>query len=159
MKTILKQVSAILASFQQALMLRAEFGPQMTYPGLSAAAALDGATGGQKQYIAVRMAGANTVNIASEVAGVSGVNKMGVGVLQNTPKINEAATVAFMGLSKVRVGGTITGNQLITYNSSGMFVDAVSGDVVMGRALEAATTANEIVTAMLFPPVRWSSVA
>mgnify|MGYP001595234882 CR=1 FL=1 len=140
---------AMLASF-------AEFGAQDTIPGLTAAADLSAAG---KQYIAVRMAGANTVNIASEVGGVSGVNKMGVGVLQNLPKSGETATVAYHGLSKVRGGGAVTGNALITYNSSGMFIDAVSGDVVMGRALETATTAGEIVTALLFPPVRWSSVA
>jgi len=136
----------------------AEFGGQLTIPGLSAAADLDGASGGAKQYIVVRLAAATTVNICSEVL-VAGALKSPLGVLQNKPKSGEAATVTCLGLSKVRGGGTVTAGAFIAHNSSGMVVDAVSGDVVCGRALETATTANEIVTALLFPPVKWGSVA
>ena len=38
-------------------------------------------------------------------------------------------------------------------------IDALSGDVVIGRAMQAATTANTFVLALIFPPVRWGSVA
>lgn len=149
--SIISYVTGLLAAW-------AEFGNQFTIPGLSAAADLSGASGGEKQYIVVRMAAATTVNICSEVL-VSGALLSPVGVLQNKPKSGEAATVAYLGLSKVRGGGTVTAGAFIAHNSSGMVVNAVSGDVVCGRALETAATANEIVTALLFPPVKWGSVA
>ncbi len=155
MKRLFDLIAGFVRSAQAAW---AEFGNQWTVPGLSAAADLSGASGGDKQYIVVRMAAATTVNICSEVL-VSGALKSPVGVLQNKPKSGEAATIAYMGLSKVRGGGTVTAGAFIAHNSSGMVVDAVSGDVVCGRALETATAANELVTALLFPPVKWGSVA
>mgnify|MGYP001568524577 FL=1 len=90
---------------------------------------------------------------------VSGALKGPIGVLQNEPKSGEAATVACLGLTKIRGGGTVTAGAPIAHNSSGMVVDAVSGDVVCGRAMETGTTANEILTAFIFPPVKWGSVA
>ncbi|MDP2620865.1 MAG: capsid cement protein [Sulfuritalea sp.] len=155
----MKRAFNLIAAFvAQALALWAEFGEQLTIPGLSAAADLSGASGGNKKYVVVRMAATTTVNICSEVL-VAGALKSPLGVLQNEPKSGEAAIVACLGLSKVRAGGTVTAGSMIAHNSSGMVVDAVSGDVVCGRALETATTANEIATAFLFPPVKWGSVA
>lgn len=155
MKRIFQLISAYVLT---RLAAWAEFGEQLTVPGLSAAADLSGASGGDKQYIVVRMAAATTVNICSEVL-VSGALKGPLGVLQNEPKSGEAATVACLGMSKIRGGGTVTAGAYIAHNSSGMVVDAVSGDVVCGRAFETATAANEIITAFIFPPVKWGSVA
>lgn len=131
----------------------AEFGNQTMWAGLSAAADLSA-----KQYVVMRFAAATTVNQCSEVL-VTGALKGPIGVLQNKPKSGEAASVALMGLSKVFGGGTITAGAPISYNSSGCVIDAVSGDTVIGRGMETATTHGEIVTAMLFPPVKWASVA
>ena len=150
MKTILKHV---LAFAEAALGCKAEFGEQFTIPGLTAAASLN-----HHQYGVVRFAAATTVNIASEVL-VSGALKTAIGVLQNKPYVNEPAQVCVMGLSKVFAGGTITAGAPISYDSSGHVIDAVSGDVVIGRAMQAATTAGEKVTALILPPVRWGSVA
>ncbi len=159
MKSILQSIILMVTGYvTSALAAWAEFGNQVMIPGLSAAADLSGASGGEKQYIVVRMAAATTVNICSEVL-VAGALKSPLGVLQNKPKSGEAASVAVMGLSKIRGGGTVTAGAFIAHNSSGMVVDAVSGDVVCGRALETATAANEIVTAFIFPPVKWGSVA
>lgn len=154
MKLISKLFTAALAAFAESVLAcRAEFGDQAKWPGLTAAASLN-----HHQYGVVRFAAATTVNIASEVL-VSGALKGPIGILQNKPYVNEAAQVCFMGLSKVFGGGTITAGAPISYDSSGHVINAVSGDVVIGRAMEAATTAGEIVTAMIFPPVKWGSVA
>lgn len=132
---------------------RAEYGDQVTIPGLTAATSLN-----NHQFGVVRLAAATTVNIASEVS-VSGALKMAFGVLQNKPYVNEAAQVAVSGLSKIFGGGTVTAGAAITYDSSGHVIDAVSGSIVIGRALQTLTTAGEIGTALIFPPVRWGSVA
>ena len=153
MKAIFITLLALASAFaQRALVAWAEFGPQIVIPGLTAATSLN-----NHQYGVVRLAAATTVNIASEV-NVAGALKTAIGVLQNKPYVNEPATVAFAGLSKVIAGGTITAGAYVSYNSSGHVIDAVSGDVVIGRALEAATTALELATVMLMPPVRGGSV-
>ena len=150
----IRKILALVAGFAlQALAAWAEFGEQLCVPGLTAAASLN-----HHQYGVVRMAAATTVNIASEV-NVSGGLKTAFGILQNKPYVNEAAQVAVLGLSKAFGGGTITAGDPISYDSSGHVVNAASGDVVIGRAMETAATAGEIVTVLLFPPVRWGSVA
>ena len=146
-------LAALAAFSERGLACRAEFSEQVCIPGLTAAASLN-----HHQFGVVRMAAATTVNIASEV-NVSGALKTAFGVLQNKPYVNEAAQVCVFGMSKVFAGGTITAGAPISYDSSGHVIDALSGDVVIGRALEAAATAGEKVTALIFPPVRWGSVA
>ena len=153
-RTFLAAALALLGSFaEQALASKAEYGDLTTIPGLTAATSLN-----NHQYGVVRLAAATTVNIASEI-NVSGALKTAFGVLQNKPYVNEAAQVAVFGLSKVRAGGTITAGAPISYNSSGHVIDALSGDVVIGRGMQAATAANTFVLALIFPPVRWGSVA
>jgi len=157
MKSITKLLVAALAGVAafatRGLAAWAEFGSQMTIPGLTAAASLN-----NHQYGVVRLAGQDTVNIASEV-NVSGALKTAIGVLQNKPYNGEDAIVAYSGVSKVFGGGTVTNGAPVSYDSSGHVIDAVSGDVVIGRALETLTTAGEIGTVLLMPPVRWGSVA
>lgn len=153
MKTINKMLCVLARHAEGQLGCRAEYGPQTTVPGLTAATSLN-----NHQYGVVRFAAATTVNICSEVL-VSGALKGPLGILQNKPYVNEPAQICVFGLSKVKGGGTITAGAPISYNSSGHVIDAVSGDVVIGRALQAAATAGEVVTALIFPPVKWGSVA
>lgn len=150
----LAAIAGLMAGHAEAALgCRAEYGEQQCIPGLTAAASLN-----NHQFGAVRMAAATTVNIASEIL-VSGALTMAVGVLQNKPYNGEPAQVCYSGLSKVFAGGAITAGALITYDSSGHFVDAASGSIVMGRSFQAAATAGEKVIALIFPPVKWGSVA
>jgi hypothetical protein len=152
---LMTRAAAVLAAFgERTLACPAEFGEQLSIPGFAAAADLTAF-----QYLAVRASAANAVNLCSEVAGVSGAAKMPIGILQNKPNTNEAAIVSVLGMSKWKAGGTVTVNGLITHNSSGRCVDAVSGDIVLGRALEGTTVDGAIITALILPPVRWPSVA
>lgn len=153
MKLITKLFTALMAFAESALACRAEFGEQVTWPGLTAAASLN-----HHQFGVVRFAAATTVNICSEVLKGAAL-KGPIGILQNKPYAGEAAQVCLFGLSKVFGGGTITAGAPISYDASGHVIDAISGDCVIGRAMEAATTAGEIVTAMIFPPVKWADVA
>lgn len=156
MKTILYFLAAALAVLsahaEGALGCRTstQYGEQTRVPGLTAATSLN-----NHQYGVVRLAAATTVNIASEV-NVSSALAAPFGILQNKPYVNEPAEVCIFGLSQVFVGGTITAGAYITYDSSGHVVDASSGDMVIGRALEAATTAGEKSLALIFPPIRWA---
>lgn len=93
-----------------------------------------------------------TTNIASEANGPLGVGI--IGVLQNKPNTNQAATVAYFGKSKIVAGGTVTAGKYVTTNGSGRAVNAVSGDLIVGRALDTVANDGEIISALLLPPVR-----
>jgi hypothetical protein len=139
-------IKSLFKALVARLVLFAEFGDQLTVPGFKAAADLTG-----KQYTAVRHSAALTTNLASDATN-SGV----LGVLQNKPSTNEAATIAYQGLSKMRAGGAITAGVLITYNSSGKAAAVASGQMAIGRAIEAAGADEEVITVLLLPPVRWA---
>lgn len=111
-----------------------------TITGLTAAADLSG-----KQYHIVRGSAANAVNQASNAAATSVL-----GVLQNKPKITEAAAVGFLGVSKIVAGAAVTAMDLISTNASGRAITCVSGAVYIGRALEAAGADGDVITAVLF---------
>lgn len=132
----------------------AEFGPLQTIPGLVAAVDLSA-----YQYRVMRLSAAKTVNVASNNLGSSAVG-LAVGVLLNKPAAaGRAATVANEGTCKVVAGAAVTVDGPITHDGSGYAINAVSGSIVIGRALEAAGAAGEIFTAQLQPPVRWGDVS
>jgi len=73
------------------------------------------------------------------------------GVLQNDPAAaGRAAVVAVGGIVKVSCGGTVTRGGPVASDASGEAVNAASGDVILGTALE--TGADGGVIAMLFAP-------
>jgi hypothetical protein len=147
MKFIISQIVAIAEALVACL---AEFGVQHKLTGFSAAADLSA-----KQYIIVRASGTNQCNQASHSAAVAAAG-WPIGVLQNKPKSGEAADICFLGMTKVQAGSSVTANGPITTNSSGRAVDAVSGDTIIGRALEASATEGLEITALIFPPQRWA---
>jgi hypothetical protein len=113
------------------------------------------------QYRVMRLAAAGnppTCNIASHNLGSSAAGAV-AGVLQNNPSSGQAATLRRSGLSKAVAGAAVTANAFVTHDGSGYVIDAVSGSMVIGRALEAAANAGERLTVMLQPAVRWGSVA
>ena len=119
---------------------------ELTALALEAAADLSG-----KQYHIVRASAAGKTNQASEA-----VHSSMFGVLQNKPQSGETATVAYAGPSKVVAGGAVTANAFVTCNGSGRAADVASGQMTIGRALEAATTDGEVISVLLQSPTRWS---
>lgn len=93
----------------------------------------------------------NEVNIASNAAATSALGA--IGVLMNNPDSGQAASIAYLGEVKVVAGGAITAGVLITNNSSGRATAAVSGDILVGRALEAAGANGETIRALIQPGV------
>jgi len=112
--------------------------------GMRAAADLSG-----KQFYIVEITGADTVNVCDAATDVP------FGVLQNDPKSGETAVIAYADgeITKVVSDGSVTaiaiGDQLGT-NASGKAVKkATSGELVLGRALEASSADGIIITMVI----------
>ena len=95
------------------------------------------------QFKGVVLTGALTVGAPSS-AGVSIV-----GVLQNKPNAGEACEIITSGISKALAGAAIAVNADVAMSNDGHFITAVSGNVVVGTALEAAAASGEIVAVLL----------
>jgi len=113
---------------------------------LLAAADLSG-----KQYHIVDQSAAKSCNMASLAT-----DNQVAGVLQNKPQSGEHATIADMGISKVVAGAAVTQGKHLTTNGSGRAITVTSGDMAIGRALEAAGADGDVISARLYPPFRWS---
>lgn len=86
-----------------------------------------------KQYFIVQLDATGGIEVAE------GATDFIVGVLQNKPESGQAATYRFLGTSKVQAGGAITVGAWVTTAADGeAVVTTTDGDVVIGRALEAA---------------------
>ena len=73
------------------------------------------------------------------------------GVLQNDPAAaGRAAEVAIGGITQVSCGGTVTRGGPIGSDAAGQAVNAASGDIILGTALE--TGATGAVISMIFNP-------
>jgi hypothetical protein len=87
----------------------------------------------EKQYFIVQLDASGDIEIGE------GATDLLVGVLQNKPESGQAATYRFLGTSKVQAGGSVSIGDWVTSASDGEAVATTTdGDVVIGRALEAA---------------------
>lgn len=148
-KSVMSRLGA-LAMLLQACW--AEFGEQECVNGFKTNSSYD--TLGSQKYIFMIATAAGQANQATNAT-----SSTLLGVLQNAPKVGEAATIAFKGLSKVVAGGAVSANAIITTNASGRAAAVASGQMAAGRLLEASGADGDVVTAQLFHPVRWSGAA
>ena len=155
MKKFVQSVLGLLAGFAEvALASKGEFGEQdmvpmfvtnTDYSGLSAT-----------KYIFVQ---GLTTAARQAIQATAPTSSTLLGVMQNNPARGEAMSIARSGLSKVVAGGALTANWIITSNSSGRAARVTSGDFAAGMVLEAAVSDGDVVTALLFTPMRWSGAA
>lgn len=97
-----------------------------------------------KQFFFMSANSSDQVNVPT-VAG-----QQVTGVLQDDPAAaNRAANVAIRGVSKVVAGGTCTVGSLAATTSAGKAVNAVSGDMALGRFRTGTTAADTIVSVEL----------
>ena len=90
---------------------------------------------------------------SSSQATLCGDGEAAVGVLQNDPAaVGQGATVCIAGITKVEIGGTVTASGAVASDSVGRAVDAVSGDRILGTAVNGGTAAATIVS-ILFQPL------
>lgn len=79
-----------------------------------------------------------------------GATDLIVGVLQNKPASGGAALYRFGGTSKVVAGGVIAIGDMVTSKSDGRgLTTTTDGDIVIGRALEAAGADGDIIEVLL----------
>lgn len=97
--------------------------------------------------------GAQSVNITTAATA----SKM-LGILQNAPSAaGHHATVGWSGKSKVVAGAAVNSvGVFLTSNASGRAIAAASGDMTFGRSLETAGADGDVMSALIFPPVRLS---
>lgn len=102
-----------------------------------------------KQYTAVKFNGSAT---SETVVAVSAATDLPLGILNNAPAAGEEADVRLLAVQKVKLGGTVARDDLLTIAADGRIVKATIGTdatkYVIGRALEAGT-ANTIISAAL----------
>lgn len=152
MKKLTLFLAGLLLCFtQRAHATWAEFGAQECWPAMRIAT-----DGSALKYRVMRLSAANVCNIASNAVSAD-APEMPIGILQNNPTSGRAATVAYLGLSKAVAGAVVAVNEEVTTDGSGMVIVAVSGDIRLGRALEAASAALDIISVQLFPPYRGGS--
>jgi hypothetical protein len=93
-----------------------------------------------KQYYIMQMDSSGDCEIGE------GATDLLVGVLQNTPESGQAARFRFAGTSKVLAAGAIAIGDWVTSDSAGKAVATTTDkNVVIGRALEAAANAGDII--------------
>jgi len=98
------------------------------------------------QYHIVLGSGENYGGLAG-----AGLGAALIGVCQGAPQAGEFATVCPLGKSRVVVGSAVTAYQKITSTASGRACPTVSGDTIVGMALQAGAV-GDVVMAMLYPP-------
>lgn len=83
----------------------------------------------------------------------SAVTDLPLGVLQNKPKLGEAAIVRVVGVTKIQADAALAiGAQLSTSadaQAKAASVAAGSTEYILARALEAAAAAGEVIAALL----------
>lgn len=106
---------------------------------LTAAADLSGS-----QFCFVKVTGVSAVNTTTAATDFA------CGVLQNKPTSGQSAQVGMGGISKVKVGGAVTAGDRLTSDATGRAITTVTaGNRYTAIALETATTANQLIAAML----------
>ena len=95
----------------------------------------------------------------SMVLATANASSQAIGVLQGTPALGDEGEVCYDGRSKVVTGAAVTDGAYITHNTSGRAIAVVSGAMCIGKALTASGADGEIISALVFPPFRWSGAA
>lgn len=151
-KILVAAVAGALALPQRLISPRAESGFFEQWPGVNASADLSGA-----QFSVVKLSGADTV--ALETSAGTGLDA--IGILLNKPLSGQAAQVAREGFVKARAGAAITVNKMLTWDTSGHVITVNSGDTknIIGRALEAASNLDDVISIELHRPQRNAGAA
>jgi hypothetical protein len=92
------------------------------------------------QFKAVKITGSRVLNLAS--TGGEAIH----GILQNKPKQGAPCNVAFGGISKALAGAAFSAGAFLMTDTSGRFITATTGNMVVAQALEASAQAGQIVT-------------
>jgi len=85
---------------------------------------------------------------------VSGAGAKALGIVQNNPSQGEAGEVMILGVSKAKIGvGGATLGQELMVSAVKTLIPATSGNYVLARALESASS-GDIATVLLVGPYK-----
>lgn len=109
-----------------------------------------------KQYYAVEVTGADTVNVCNAAADVA------IGILDNKPNTNDAAEVVMLGRTQAITDGSgtaIAAGDRLGPNSSGKLVKKATADYsVCAIALAASTTDGAVIPVLVLPGLVFRSL-
>lgn len=78
---------------------------------------------------------------------VAAITDLPVGILQNKPNTNEAATVALAGVSKIEASAAHAINDLIGVSTNGRALSGpAAGNYIAGRAISSSGAAGEYLS-------------
>lgn len=98
------------------------------------------------QYYCVELVASNKVDVCDAQG------ELAIGILQNEPEAGENASVMVSGISKVISHDTnIVAGSKLTTDANGKVEVAASGDEVIGIALEAASSTDDIISMLVCP--------
>jgi hypothetical protein len=103
-----------------------------TIPGLLSGADLSAAA---SQYKAVKLSAPNTVVLCAAVTDKP------IGILQNKPKLNEPATVAWQGVSQWQCAAVLTAGTVVATNAAGQAQAAVATQFPIGQVVNPGSSA------------------
>jgi hypothetical protein len=106
------------------------------------ASLIAGADLSTKRYYAVKLDANGEIVLA-------GAGDNSVGILQNTPVLDEVGSVMILGQSYAVAGGIIAAGANVTPNAAGKVVTAGGGDAILGVAMNASAADGEIITILL----------
>ena len=92
-----------------------------------------------------------TIDATGKAAKVSVAGAAAQGVLENTPKADEAANVNIGGVVQATAGAGVTAGDDVASDANGKAVTATTGDVILGKATTTASGAGTVFS-MLFNP-------
>ena len=88
--------------------------------------------------------------VSSGVLALAGAGEDCDGIIQNKPIAAEPGELCNFGVTKVIAGAAISVDANLTPDTNGKAVTATTGDVIFGKALEAATAANQLISVMFY---------
>ncbi len=94
-----------------------------------------------KQFYAVK------IDSSSKMA-LAGAGENAIGILQNKPNINQAASVETLGVTKAKYGNTVTAGQNLMVKSDGTLIPHTGTNAVIGIAIDGGSV-DEIRTVIL----------
>lgn len=97
------------------------------------------------QYTFVRCNGATADGADRQVVAPTAAQAVDGVVINQVMRANTAATVVVTGRTKVLAGGAIAAGANVTTNAAGRAITAATGNIIVGKALEAGVN-NQIIS-------------
>lgn len=96
-----------------------------------------------KQFYGVVDTAANTCGLQTSAGGRI------IGILQNKPDLGQAASVRWEGVTKAAAGASFASAIELAVDATGRLIAAVTGNVVVGRSIDASGAAGAITSVRL----------